>query len=356
MDLLDLPHELLSYIVHFADLDTLCALCLTEKRILHNIARDFLWRNVTVVFGADQNPKPNLFSFNSGHLVAVRSFSIIVDGYFDIGLPSFSSVLAAMINISHVRVSGGSGPFIRLILENTMASLVTLELNRCYVEPQDFSKIIPIVIRDLRISCCHSNLRFLLGPLTVDDLEVHGPDLDGDGTVSYEQPENYGKAARTMHVTVGMWAAPNAPSECVPIGVTLRRLTDAHLGKFKRLCLIDTCRDAGCRDLLHLARALERPFSSLEELILDIPLSQDMHQKLIQLIPAFPVLQNSRIVSTVNETSLGHFQLCVFIFSPDIRVNDPPCPYRYPKAMSVPMTFQRAPSFGGLDDECMLSV
>ncbi|SJL17947.1 uncharacterized protein ARMOST_21518 [Armillaria ostoyae] len=272
MDLLDLPHELLSYIVHFTDLDTLCALCLTEKRILHNIARDFLWRNVTVVFGADQNPKPNLFSFNSGHLVAVRSFSIIVDGYFDVSLPSFSLVLAAMINISHVRVSGGSGPFIRLILENTMASLVTLELNRCYSEPQDFSKMIPIVIRDLRISRCHSNLRFLLGPLTVDDLEVHGPDLDG---------------------------------ECMPIGITLRRLTDGHLGKFKRLCLVDTCRYTGCRDLLHLACALERSSSSLEELILDILLSQDMHQKLIQLISAFPVLQNSRIVSTVNETSLG---------------------------------------------------
>ncbi|PBK64948.1 hypothetical protein ARMSODRAFT_1022662 [Armillaria solidipes] len=59
------------------------------------------------------------------------------------------------------------------------------------------------------------------------------------------------------------------------------------------------------KDLLHFARALERPFSSLEKLVLDIPLSQDMHQKLLQLMLAFPVLTNSHIVSRANETSLG---------------------------------------------------
>ncbi|SJL18095.1 uncharacterized protein ARMOST_21667 [Armillaria ostoyae] len=273
MQLLDIPHELLSYMVHFADPDTLCPLCLTEKHVLHNIARHFLWRNVTVIFGTDPNPKPNLFSFDSGRLAAIRSLSTVVHGYLDVCLSSFASVLASMNNINHVRVSGGSGPFVRLLLENTMASLVTLEFDHCYAsEPQDFSEMIPIIIRDLCISRRHSIVRFLLGPPTVEDLEVHGPDLDG---------------------------------ECMPIGITLRRLTDAHLGKLKRLRLVDTCRDAGCRDLLHLARALERPFSELEELVLDIPLSPDMHQKLLQLMPPFPVLTNSDIVSRTNETSLG---------------------------------------------------
>ncbi len=42
MQLLDLPHELLSYIVHFVDPDTLRTLCLTEKHILHHIARHSL--------------------------------------------------------------------------------------------------------------------------------------------------------------------------------------------------------------------------------------------------------------------------------------------------------------------------
>ncbi len=45
--------------------------------------------------------------------------------------------------------------------------------------------------------------------------------------------------------------------DCMPISVTLRRLTDVHLDKLKRLYIVDTWRDAGCRDLLHLARALE---------------------------------------------------------------------------------------------------
>ncbi|SJL17930.1 uncharacterized protein ARMOST_21500 [Armillaria ostoyae] len=172
MHLLDLPHELHSYIMHFAIPSTLRALCLAEKRILYHIARHFLWRNVTVIFGTNQKPTLNLFSFDSA---AIRSISKIVDGSFDICLLSFTSVLASMINVNYVRVSGASGPFIRLILENTMASLVTLEIDRCDAEPQDFAEMLPMTIRDLRISRCHSNVHFLLGPLTVEDLEVHGP-------------------------------------------------------------------------------------------------------------------------------------------------------------------------------------
>ncbi len=45
--------------------------------------------------------------------------------------------------------------------------------------------------------------------------------------------------------------------DCMPIGVTLRWLTDVHLDKLKRLYLVDTFWDAGCRDLLHLGHALE---------------------------------------------------------------------------------------------------
>ncbi|KAK0207502.1 hypothetical protein IW262DRAFT_534962 [Armillaria fumosa] len=180
-----------------------------------------------------------------------------------------------MVNANFVCVSRGSGPFIRIFLENTNASLLTMVLDHCDADPQDFADMTSITLRDLRMSRYHLNLRFLLGPLTAEDLEVHGPDLDG---------------------------------ECMPIGITLRRFTDTHLGKMKRLRLVDTCRDVGCR-FLHLTRPLERPFLSLEELILDLPLSQDMHHKLLQLIPAFPVLKDSHIVSRVNETSLditGH--------------------------------------------------
>ncbi|KAK0429975.1 hypothetical protein EV421DRAFT_1744666 [Armillaria borealis] len=102
MQLLDLPHELLSYIVHFADPDTLCALSLTEKHIPHNIARDCRWRNITVIFGTDPNPKLNIFSFDSGHLEAIRSLSVVVDGDFDASLSSFTLVLPSMTNISHI--------------------------------------------------------------------------------------------------------------------------------------------------------------------------------------------------------------------------------------------------------------
>ncbi|SJL18108.1 uncharacterized protein ARMOST_21680 [Armillaria ostoyae] len=100
MQLLDLPHELLSYIVHFADPNTLCALCLTEKRTLYDIAHDFLWKNVTVIFGTDQNPEHSLFSFDSEHLAGIRSLSVVVDGYFDFCLSAFASVLTSMINRS----------------------------------------------------------------------------------------------------------------------------------------------------------------------------------------------------------------------------------------------------------------
>ncbi|KAK0467532.1 hypothetical protein IW261DRAFT_1574049 [Armillaria novae-zelandiae] len=48
MHLLALPQEPLSSLIHFADVDTLRALCLTEKRTLHTVARYFLRRNVTV--------------------------------------------------------------------------------------------------------------------------------------------------------------------------------------------------------------------------------------------------------------------------------------------------------------------
>ncbi len=97
-----------------------------------------------------------------------------------------------------------------------------------------------------------------------------------------------------------------------------------HGGTMNRLCLVNICRDTGYRDLLHLACASvvyhdccrvvrsefwirQRPFSSLDGLVLDLPLPQDMLQKLLRLIPFFLVLKNSRIVSKSNETSLGMF-------------------------------------------------
>ncbi len=41
------------------------------------------------------------------------------------------------------------------------------------------------------------------------------------------------------------------------VGLTLQWLTDVHLGKISGLCLINTCRDAGCCDFLHLAHTLK---------------------------------------------------------------------------------------------------
>ncbi|KAK0467521.1 hypothetical protein IW261DRAFT_1612989 [Armillaria novae-zelandiae] len=277
MQLLDLPHELLSYVMHFADPDTLRALCLTGKRIFHTIARDLLRRNLTVRLGPDKKSTPDIFSFDAGHLAAIRFLSIIVDGFSDLGATSLSSVLVSMVNITHIRVSGGSGNFLRLVLENKKRSeLGTLEFDQCDAEPQDFLDMAGISIRDLHISRCHANVRFLLGPFTVRNLEVRGLGLDG---------------------------------ECMRIGVTLRRLTDAHLSQLRRLSLVGTCCHGGCRDLLHMVRAFESPFSSLEELVLDIPLSNNIHRKLMQLLPAFPVLKNCRVFSRNNEDSLGVFSL-----------------------------------------------
>lgn len=42
--------------------------------------------------------------------------------------------------------------------------------------------------------------------------QAHGYDST---KVSYEQPENYGKVAKTIHMTVRMWATPNTPNETV---------------------------------------------------------------------------------------------------------------------------------------------
>ncbi|SJL15327.1 uncharacterized protein ARMOST_18820 [Armillaria ostoyae] len=255
MPLLDLPHELLSHIVNFMDSDTLVSLCVTEKHILRDMARRLLRQNVTVHLDTIQKSQPNLFSFDSARLAAIRSLSISVVRCFDIH-PGLLPLC----------------PLIRLILENTMASLVTLELHGCNAEPQDFSEMMSITIRKLFISRSHPNVRFLLGPLNVEELVVHGPGLD---------------------------------DECMRIGVTLRRLTDAHLGKLRRLCLVNTCRDAGCRDVLHLTHVLEARLSSIEDLVLDIPLSRNTHQNLLRVTPAFPALKNSRIISRTNETSPG---------------------------------------------------
>ncbi len=58
-----------------------------------------------------------------------------------------------------------------------MASLMPLGLDLCNAESQDFCDVVPIFIQDLHISICHSNMCFLLGPLTVELLEVHDPRL-----------------------------------------------------------------------------------------------------------------------------------------------------------------------------------
>ncbi len=128
MHLFDLPHELLSYIVRFVDPDILRTLYLIEKHVLHHIFHHFLLRNITVIFGTDSNTKLNAFSFVSGRLAAIRSLSIVVDGYLDVSHSSFSSVLASMVTINHIHVNGGAGPCTRFILENTMACLVILQL------------------------------------------------------------------------------------------------------------------------------------------------------------------------------------------------------------------------------------
>ncbi|PBK64980.1 hypothetical protein ARMSODRAFT_1022686 [Armillaria solidipes] len=161
-----------------------------------------------------------------------------------------------MVNLNHVCVSGGTGTLVRSIVEDVAVSLVTLELERCNAEPRDFSGMAPVSIRRLSISCCHSNIRFILGPVAVEELEVYGPGLDGG---------------------------------CMHVGVTLRRLTDGHL---KRLYVINTCRDSGCRDIVHLARALETCLASLEVLVLNIPLSQSTLERLLGAVSLYPALKS----------------------------------------------------------------
>ncbi|KAK0435778.1 hypothetical protein EV421DRAFT_1834529 [Armillaria borealis] len=175
------------------DRDTLVSLCLTEKSILRDMARRLLRQNVTIHLDTIQKSQPNLFSFDSARLAAIRSLSIFVVRCFDLHPGSFASVFAHMINVNHICVSGGSGPLIRLILENAMASLVTLELHGCNAEPQDFSEMMSITIRKLFISQSHPNVRFLLGPLNVEELVVHGPGLD-EGYVSSIRAETWDAA------------------------------------------------------------------------------------------------------------------------------------------------------------------
>ncbi|KAK0462301.1 uncharacterized protein EV420DRAFT_1180996 [Desarmillaria tabescens] len=254
MRLLDLPPEVLSLIVNDTDRDTLLSLCLTEKH-LYDIARRFLRRNVAVVFDACQKPKPNLFSFDFARLSAIRSLSLVVRGWFELDSGLCSRVFMCMVNLNHVRVIGGSGVLVRSIAESTATSLATLELEGCDAEPQDFTGMAPINIRRLSISHCDSNARFLLGPLVVEELEVYGPGLDGG---------------------------------CMNIGVALRRLTDGNL---KRLYVIDTCRDPGCRDIVHLTRALETRLASLEVLVLDISLPQSALEKLVRTVSMYPALK-----------------------------------------------------------------
>ncbi|KAK0207473.1 hypothetical protein IW262DRAFT_534069 [Armillaria fumosa] len=255
MHLLDLPPEVLSLILDDTDRDTLLTLCLTEKHMLHEIARRFLRRNVAVVFEACQIPKPDLFSFDISRISAIRSLSLAINGYLEVDSKLCSQVFTDMVNLNYVRVSGGSGPLIRLIVESVTTSLVTLELEGCDAEPQDFAGMASVSIRRLSISRCHSNIRFILGSLAVGELEVYGPGLDGG---------------------------------CMHVGVTLRRLTDGNL---KRLYLIDTCRDSGCRDIVHLTRALETRLASLEVLVLDIPFSQSTLEKLVRAVSLCPALK-----------------------------------------------------------------
>ncbi|KAK0431388.1 hypothetical protein EV421DRAFT_170039 [Armillaria borealis] len=255
MHLLDLPPEVLSLIVNDTDRATLLTLCLTEKHLLHEIARRFLWRNVAVDFDACQKPKPNLLSFDTSCLSAIRILSLVVHGYFELDSKLYCRVFTDMVNLNHVRVSGGTGTLVRSIVENVAASLITLDLEGCDAEPQDFAGMAPVSIRRLSISRCHSNIRFILGPVTVEELEVYGRGLDGG---------------------------------CMHVGVALRRLTDGNL---KRLYVIDTCQDSGCRDIVHLVRALETRLASLEVLVLDIPSPQGTLEKLLRVVSLYPALK-----------------------------------------------------------------
>ncbi|KAK0241033.1 hypothetical protein EDD85DRAFT_948124 [Armillaria nabsnona] len=84
-----------------------------------------------------------------------------------------------MVNLSHVRVSRGAGTLVRSIVENVTLSLVSLELEGCDAERQNFTGLAPVSIRRLSISRCHFNIHFILGPLAVEELEMYGPGLHG---------------------------------------------------------------------------------------------------------------------------------------------------------------------------------
>ncbi|PBK64936.1 hypothetical protein ARMSODRAFT_978632 [Armillaria solidipes] len=90
----------------------------------------------TILVGQTETQPP---AFDSKHLAAIRSLSVVVNGYFDVCLSSYASVLVSMTDVNHVRY---------------------------------FSDMVPFTIRDLHIFKCHSDMRFLLGPLTVEVLEV----------------------------------------------------------------------------------------------------------------------------------------------------------------------------------------
>ncbi|KAK0467517.1 hypothetical protein IW261DRAFT_1061308 [Armillaria novae-zelandiae] len=156
-----------------------------------------------------------------------------------------------------------------LLLENTKKLLVMLQVDQCDAKPQDFSDIMGSAY--LAVSC-ECALSFGTGHCLEFGVTNSLLGLDG---------------------------------ECMRIGVTLRRLTDAHLGQLRRLCLVDTCSDAGCRDLMHM-----RPFSSLEEILVDILLSNNVHRKLMQVLPVFPVLTNCRGFSRTENEDLLSASLC----------------------------------------------
>ncbi len=123
-------------------------------------------RNVTAILGTDQKPSPNLFSFDTGRLAAIESFSNrawilrLLSLIFSLGLWLICAI--------HVRVTRGSGSFLGLVLESRTTFLVTLilELYAWYTEPQAWEA--------MYLLCC-SNGGFLFGPLNVKSSEVHGP-------------------------------------------------------------------------------------------------------------------------------------------------------------------------------------
>ncbi|KAK0475374.1 hypothetical protein IW261DRAFT_1422211 [Armillaria novae-zelandiae] len=169
-----------------------------------------------------------------------------------------SQVFTDTVNLNHVRVSGGTGTLVRLVVESVGASPVTLELEGCDAKAQDFAGM--------------ASHALYLRPLAVEELEVYGP----------------GSSFRLRNVSSLMCSHEDLDGGCMHLGVTLRRLTDGNL---KRLYVIDTCRDSGCRDIVHLTRALETRLASLEVLVLDIPFSQSTLEKLLQVVSLYPALK-----------------------------------------------------------------